>query len=471
MRKKNGWVGAWVCGLALVGVWVGCSPRTDIGVGSDGGSGGEGGSPDSGSSGSAGSSTNGGDPGGGNGGTTMSGGASAASGTGGGTGGSTVGEAGMESGGTGGTAPPRCGTDCEASGWVCDVDTLECICPPEKPDQCSKDGMRCTNVMGDDDDHCGDCATACPATAVCNDGACSASPEAIYWAKTGSFITSNLVLSGDTLYWGQLGQVLSMAVTGGPVASVVLAPPTTTGAQLSAVLALQLNGANLYAYDRNTDFTPPSLYRIPLSGEAPERIVREGGIAQSARAIYDFAVQDGVVYYTVGADVKSVPADATEGTGTVVASAASPGNLYGVAVDGSLLFWTGPESKVEGDLISGGNRRTLGTSQAASLSLTTDGAHVYWADGATLQRRVYDASTEPETIATAQGDIKAFAINATTAYLVSRDASGVAKPDRLEKATFGGKSRAIARGKFSSLVVGESGVYWATGYNIMRADL
>lgn len=469
MRKKNGLVGAWVCGLALVGVWVGCSPRTDIGVGSDGGSGGEGGSPDSGSSGSAGSSTNGGDPGGGNGGTTMSGGASGASGTGGGTGGSTVGEAGMESGGTGGTAPPRCGTDCEASGWVCDVDTLECICPPEKPDQCSKDGMRCTNVMGDDDDHCGDCATACPATAVCNDGACSASPEAIYWAKTGSFITSNLVLSGDTLYWGQLGQVLSMAVTGGPVASVVLAPPTTTGAQLSAVLALQLNGANLYAYDRNTDFTPPSLYRIPLSGEAPERIVHEGGIAQSARAIYDFAVQDGVVYYTVGADVKSVPADATEGTGVVVASAAGSETMYGVAVDGSLLFWTttGTESKVEGDLILGGNRRTLGTHVSAARSLTTDGAHVYWASGATLQRRVYDASAPPETIASTDGlAISAFAVNATTAYYVS------IIDGRLYKATFGAKPRAIARtGEISSLVVGERGVYWKTGYNIMRADL
>jgi hypothetical protein len=90
-----------------------------------------------------------------------------------------------------------------------------------------------------------------------------------------------------------------------------------------------------------------------------------------------------------------------------VASAAGSENLYGVAVDGSLLFWAegGPESKVEGDLISGGNRRTLGTQVGASQSVTTDGARVYWASGVTLQRRVYDASAPPETITTTDGPL------------------------------------------------------------------
>jgi hypothetical protein len=295
-------------------------------------------------------------------------------------------------------------------------------------------------------------------------------PEVIHWAETGPSIYSNLVLSGDTLYWSEgARQVLSMAVTGGPVTPVTPVPPVNTGVRLSYVLKLELNGGILYAYDRNVDFTPPSLFRIPLNGGLPERIVQEGGAAQSARAITDFAVQAGVVYYTVDADVKSVPADATNGTGTVVASAAGSENLYGVAVDGSLLFWAagGPESKVEGDLISGGNRRTLGTKAGAPRSLTTDGARVYWANGATLQRRVYDASAPPETIASTDGPaITDFAVNATTAYYVSSDG-------RLQKATFGAKPRAIARsaGEIRSLVVGESGVYWATAYNITRADL
>jgi hypothetical protein len=330
--------------------------------------------------------------------------------------------------------------------------------------------------MGDDDDHCGDCATACAATSACNDGACSALPEVIYTPKTGTYILANLVLSGDTLYWSEGYNVLSMAVTGGSVTPVTPVPPVH-GDRLSWVSELELNGANLYAYDRDVDFTAPSLFRIPLSGGLPERIVQEGGVAQSARPISDFAVQAGVLYYTVGNQVKTVPADATNGTGTVVATAASSADLYGVAVDGSLLFWAagGPELQppasynVEGDLISGGNRRTLGTQggYTGQDSLTTDGTHVYWANGATLQRRVYDASTPPETIASTHGPaITHFAVNATTAYYASSDG-------RLLKATFGAKPRAIARNasEIRSLVVGESGVYWASAYNITRADL
>jgi hypothetical protein len=41
MKNQRGLVGGWVCGLALLGAWVGCSPRTDIGVSPSGGSGGE----------------------------------------------------------------------------------------------------------------------------------------------------------------------------------------------------------------------------------------------------------------------------------------------------------------------------------------------------------------------------------------------------------------------------------------------
>lgn len=392
------------------------------------------------------------------------------------TGGSTTGEAGSDSGGmggTGGTMSPTCATDCQADGQICDVDTLTCICPPETPDHCPGDDVQCTNVMSNDDDHCGDCATKCPTTSACNDGVCSAAPEVLYTPQAGSYISSNVVLSGDTLYWGERYSVLlSMAVTGGPVTKV-----STSGTNLGGTRALAVDSTNLYAYDRNVDFSPPSLYRIPLNGASTARIVHEGGIGQSARPIGDFAVKDGVVYYIVGNQVKSVPADATDSseaevTGTVVATAADSRSPYDIAVDGSLLFWSTwqqqptPTYEVEVDLISGGNRRTLGASaQSRYYGLTTDGTYVYWANGATLQRRVYDASTAPETIASTQGtQIWSFAINATTAYCVLSDG-------RLKKATFGGPPGAIARNQGGPLVIGDSGVYWATQGAIMRADL
>jgi hypothetical protein len=133
MTKLCGLVGSWVYGLALVGVWVGCTPRTDIGVGPDEGSGGEGlstpqagsggrpidgegGSPEGGSSGSyAGSSAAaGGDLAGGNGGSTTSGGASGSSGTGGDSG--STGTGGTTSGGTDSGGTTSGGTDSGGSG-------------------------------------------------------------------------------------------------------------------------------------------------------------------------------------------------------------------------------------------------------------------------------------------------------------------------------------------------------------------
>jgi hypothetical protein len=302
-------------------------------------------------------------------------------------------------------------------------------------------------------------------------------PEAIYIAAPSASISSNLVLSGDTFYWAQIEpgeprQLFSMAVTGGPVT-----PVTPEGEVLQIVSKLVIDSGNLYAYQE--DFEEPSrLYRVPLPYGAPELIVTE----PAEYAIRDFAVHAGVLYYTVGADVKSVPADATNAIGTVVASAAgSEDRLNGIAVDGPLLFWSvrgSPESKIEGDLISGGDRRTLGATQGSYYgqdSLTTDGARVYWADGATLRRNVYDASTAHETIATARApEITAFAVNATTAYYASIDPTNSINPgDRLEKATFGEKPQAIARqqGVIRSVVVGESGVYWTKSNRIMRAGL
>jgi hypothetical protein len=459
------------CGVAIVGACVvlaACSDLSDRIADSDtsmsGASGDGSGTGTGGGTSGTGTGTGGGTSGSGIGGHEEGPGGSEA------TGGSTLGDAESESGGMGGTGesmPPTCATNCQADGLICDVDTLTCICPPATPDHCPNDDVHCTNVMADDDDHCGDCATACPATSACNDGVCSALPEVVDGPEPR---IRDFWLSGDTLYWLKDGdQVFSMAVTGGPVAAATI----ERSHRVPYMRKFKTDGVNLYAYDRELDFAPPSLFRIPLAGGSPKRIVHEGKIT-SGDLIFDYAVQAGALYYTVGNQLKSVPVDADDGTGTVVATAAGSEKVYGVAVDGSLLFWEagGPlqpsaSYNVEGDLISGGNRRTLATRDyyLGQNSLTTDGTSVYWAEGATLKRRVYDASTPQETFASTGGpQITAFAVKAATAYFISGD--------RVEKATFGGKPRAIARGEYlRSLVVGESGVYWTNGSNIMRADL
>ena len=102
MRIKRGLVGGWVCGIALFGAWVGCSPRTEVGVGPGGGSGGRGSTlPQAGSGGGTAPEGEGGSPGNGSpGGADTSGGTDAGGTTSGGAdaGGTTSG--GADAGGT-----------------------------------------------------------------------------------------------------------------------------------------------------------------------------------------------------------------------------------------------------------------------------------------------------------------------------------------------------------------------------------
>lgn len=118
MRHQRGLLGGWLCGLALLGACVGCTPRADIGVSPSGASG-EAGRPGGGSSGNrAGSGTaDGGDPGGGATGNTGTGGTagteaggSAGSETGGSAGTETGGSAGTETGGSAGSGAGAGGT-------------------------------------------------------------------------------------------------------------------------------------------------------------------------------------------------------------------------------------------------------------------------------------------------------------------------------------------------------------------------
>ena len=104
MRIKRGLVGGWVCGIALFGAWVGCSPRTDIGVGPGGGSGGDGSSlPQAGSGGGTAPEGEGGSPGNGSpGGADTSGGTDAGGTTSGGTDAGGTTSAGTDAGGTAG---------------------------------------------------------------------------------------------------------------------------------------------------------------------------------------------------------------------------------------------------------------------------------------------------------------------------------------------------------------------------------
>ena len=368
----------------------------------------------------------------------------------GGTSGGAAGSGGANMAGTGGSGGSG-GGDCNPA---CDPGKLcvqgECICPLYAPEYCAAEGA-CVNFT-DDPDHCGDCDTVCAAMSACSTGACTPEPTTIY--TTTGCGRLNLQLSDGTLFWvnEMAGSVHSLDLTGSTAEELV--------SGLTAASSLVLDATNVYVVTGN------SLSRIPIGGGAAETVVTE------AAPIFDVAVSDGMLYYGFGENVKSVSADADDGTGTVVATAESGGLPKGVAVDGDFVIWAADSANnVEFDLISAEMRVKLGQSQGSLMfgprSVAVDGTHVYWVNGSTIERAAYDPEPMGQTNVAASLDsqpITAFAVNATTAYY------GV--EGNVEKALIGEDSAWVARGQGGELEMGEGGilsmvvddtnVYWST---------
>jgi len=373
-----------------------------------------------------------------------SGGATATAGSGGGgmAGGGTAGTGGAV-GGTAGTGGSACAMDCAASGQVCEMASATCICPPFNPDHCPAAAL-CTDFV-EDHDHCGNCETACAATSACNTGMCTPEPTDVHDTGTTDCERLNLVLSGTDIYFVNVGagSVSSVPVAGGAATSLA------TG--LTDAGAFTLDDTNIYVA------TGMTLSRIPIGGGTAEVVVTE------TAPIFDVAVQDDVLYYAVGTSVKSVDATADDGTGTVVGTPESSGEPQSVTVDGDNVFWGAVVAyNVEADSIATDAVVKLGASQGNLLTghraLYTDGTHVYWVNGSTVERRVYDGTMaqENQTISIDSEMITAYVINATHVYL--------AAGGKIEKAALGEDALPLARGQgvVGSMVLDATNVYWST---------
>jgi hypothetical protein len=154
-------------------------------------------------------------------------------------------------GGTGGGQP-----DASADGPIMPIDGRcpmqgayarngICMCQADMPDICNN---VCVDLRSDDD-HCGDCATKCPATSVCNAGKCSAGTAVVLPAPAAAASPDGgaascgplrLVAAGGNLIWTdtQKGTVNSMPVTGGT--------PTVIASGQMAPTHLQVVGGNVF---------------------------------------------------------------------------------------------------------------------------------------------------------------------------------------------------------------------------------
>lgn len=341
-------------------------------------------------------------------------------------------------GGSAGSGGAACEPACSA-GQICNMGA--CVCPGYAPDHCAAAGV-CTD-FSEDPEHCGDCDTACAATSACSAGACTPEPSELYSTTACQKLT--LALQGSTLYWVNegAGTVVSMPVTGGDT--------TELASGLTDASAIAVDDTNVYVVTGN------GLSRIPLGGGSAETVVSE------ATPIYDVAVQDGVLYYAVGTNVKSIAADADGGTGTVVATGVDNGEPQGVAVEGDyVLYASAVAYNVEVDSIAGDARVKLGASQGGLIfgagSVRLAGTSVYWVNTSAVASADYTAEeVVQKTAASADDSITAFDVNDTTVYY---GAGG-----NIEKAAFGEDSLWIARnqGDVLSMILDGTNVYWSTG--------
>jgi hypothetical protein len=325
-----------------------------------------------------------------------------------------------------------------------------CACPAYNPNHCPLENI-CTDFL-DDTENCGNCDTACGPLQACNMGVCTADPMEIYTTGDTTCEALKLLLAGPTIYILNVGA--------GTISSV----PAAGGAATEDIVT-GLTDPSAFAVDANNFYVVSGMTidRFPLAGGTAEPVVTE------AAEIWDVAVQTDVLYYPTGLNVMSVPADADDGTGMIVATAVDAGTPQSVAVDDTLVFWGASTAfNVEVDVIAppvgvagDGSLIKLGASQGSLIfghrSLQTDGTSVYWANGGSLVRRNYDGVMGSETVGGTRdsGAITAFAVGTTHTYF--------AADGNIEKGAVDADPIWMARGQgvVSSMVLDATSYYWS----------
>jgi hypothetical protein len=320
-----------------------------------------------------------------------------------------------------------------------------CVCQPDTPTVCD-------NVCVDlktDDDHCGDCATKCPATSVCSDGKCSAPTTVVLPAPAPSTGADGgaascgplrLVASGGALYWTDTlkGTVNSMPVAGGT--------PTVIASGQMAPTHLQVVGGNVFWLVSGEK----KIMKSALVAGTPTMVVAApatdseiGGFAVSAdglsvyfssakpdttahpRATISKVAAGGGAITVLGAQDHGLPAAVAVDGNTVAFPVNGNGDVNAISVVDGKLAQCGlppaPGSMDEIDI----NCSRLGRSQGELFldEIFSFGGSAYWLDGAQLKSGVITNN------ATGTFDVVAAALNSntftaftmdgtTTAYLV-----------------------------------------------------
>jgi hypothetical protein len=302
--------------------------------------------------------------------------------------------------------------------------------------------------------------------APCPSGGCI--PTALASMQAGAH---GIVADATNVYWarrvaqadgGQAEELVECAKAGCNGAPTILAVDRDIG-------ALAVDATSVYWTNRSG-----TIMKVGLAGGTPTTLAtgQNGavGIAVDATNVYwvtnaFFAMTRVPAQPTAVGTVMKMPI--AGGNPTTLASNLSP---YGIAVDGTSVYWTNGTGSNDGTVmkvpIDGGVPTTLASGLASPVDLAVDGTYVYWTnagsnvptDSTGSVMRVPIGGGTPSTIASQQSDPTGIAVGATSVYWANNLGGAV-----VVAPLCGGVASPLAAGQSGprDIVVDATGIYWA----------
>jgi hypothetical protein len=365
----------------------------------------------------------------------------------------------------------------------------QCVCDPRLPDVCPNPcfgaatpppgcwpgfPLICTDVHTDHE-NCGVCGQACPPTAACFAGGCTAAAVSLVDPVAGcaGFVVA---AGGGSVYWTDAahGTVMRVPAAGGT--------PVTLASGQDAPTEIGLYGDTLYWLNHAGD---RALMKVAAAGGTPDVIATSPPPADAAPnlGIRGFTVgADGTVYYSSDSAVYAVPAAGGAPSPVVEYPDGAP---VGLAIEGTTLVITNFDSTyIDAAPVGTGVVVVCGgVNDACKIARGTDvllaqiyvqGGRAYWAN--LTYGRIESAPTDPlgqpPQWSTDLGMLgTAFAVNGGSAFFAFADGTIVEAPlaenaggaaIALEPPVQPGLPPPVTLTQVASIAADDKNVFWAT---------
>jgi hypothetical protein len=367
---------------------------------------------------------------------------------------------------------------CYCDPWLPDVCPNPCFGAARPPTGCWPSfPLVCTDVRTDHES-CGACGQACPTTAACVAGGCTAAAVTIA-GPVASCAGYVVAAGGGSVYWTDAasGTVMRASTTGGT--------PVTMASGQDEPTEIGLYGRTLYWLNHAGD---RALMKVAAAGGTPAVVAAsppQPDAAPNLVGIRGFTVgADGTVYYSSDATVYAVPSAGGAPTPIVEYS---PGAPVGLAIEGTTLVITNDLSTyIDAATVGTGVVATCGgqndackiarSEELLPAPIYAQGGRAYWAS--LTFSMLESAPTSPlgqppqwSTDLRVYGQLLAFAVHGGSAFFAFQEGpiveaplaeNALGAPVALEPPDQPGLGPPGAATGVTSIAADDTNVFWAT---------